>query len=124
MDRSAFAGRACLGAALFLALALPASSQDRPIAGTYTIGGESLSDPPPGEAKNTHLRLYLTGAAARDLYKALKTKPMADECTGPNAQTKLDRGISCTMQAGGKEFECSLGIDLRTQKLAPFSSDC
>ena len=111
-------------AGLLLAVVAPASSQDRPLSGTYAIGGESLSDAPPNEAKDTHLRLYLSGAAARDLYKVLKAKPMADECTGPNAHTKLDRGISCTMQAGGKEFECSLGIDLRTQKLAPFSSDC
>jgi len=114
MHRAAIA--ACL---LLAAFAIPASSQDAPkkLSGTYAIAGKEAVDPPPGQANDTHLQLFLTGTAARDLYKALKVKAVADECLGDGALSKLQGAIACTMHAGGKEYECSLAIDLKNQKL-------
>ena len=111
--------RIALAFLLALAVALPASSQEdfRPLEGTYIITGASQSDPPPGEARDTHFHVYLTGAPARDLFEAMKVKATPDECTGPDAQSKFDRNIACTKHAGGKEYECSFAIDLRAQKL-------
>ena len=109
---------ACL---LLAAIAIPASSQDgaQKLTGTYAIAGKEALDPPPGQPQDTHLQLFLDGAAARDLYHALKVKATPDECTGPGALSKFQGGIACTMQAGGKEYECSLAIDLAGQKLDP-----
>jgi hypothetical protein len=115
----ALARQASFVVLLGLLVALPAASQDeyRPLAGSYLVGGEPSVDPEPGAPTDTHLQVFLTGSAARDLYRALKTKAVPDECVGPNAHSKFDRGIACTMQADGKEFECSFAVDLRTQKL-------
>jgi len=107
------------GCLLLAAVAIPASSQDapKPLTGSYAIAGKEAIDPPPDQARDTHLQLFLTGAAARDLYNALKVKAVADECIGGGARSKLQGAIACTMQAGGKEYECSLAIDLKNQKL-------
>jgi hypothetical protein len=104
---------------LLAALAIPAASQDntKKLTGSYAIAGRDAVDPPPGQPKDTHLQLFLTGGAARDLYNALKVKAVADECLGDGARSKFQGAIACTMQAGGKQYECSLAIDLRQQKL-------
>ena len=120
MHRAAFA--ACL---LLAAVAIPAASQDseKQLTGTYAIAGKEAVDPPPGQPNDTHLQLFLTGNAARDLYNAMKVKATPDECTGHNARSKFDGGIACTMQEGGKEYECSLAIDIKKQTLDPIY-DC
>lgn len=114
--RTSLAAAACL---LLAAVAIPASSQEatKKLTGSYAIAGKEAVDPPPGQAKDTHLQLFLSGSAARDLYNALKVKATPDECTGPDARSKFQGGIACTMQAGGKEYECSLAIDLKKQTL-------
>ena len=107
-------------ASLLLAVvAIPASSQDAPkkLTGTDAIAGKEAIDPPPDQPKDTHLQLFLSGSAAKDLYNALKVKATVDECTGPNARSKFQGGIACTMLDGGKEYECSLAIDIKNQKL-------
>jgi len=110
---------AAIAACLLAAFAIPASSQDtaKRLSGTYEIGGKEAIDPPPDQPKDSHLRLYLSGSAAKDLYNALKVKATVDECTGPNARSKFQGGIACTMLEGGKEYECSLAIDIKNQKL-------
>ena len=116
---AALARKSALVLMLGAFVALPAASRDdyRPLAGSYLVGGEPSVDPAPGVAADTHLQVFLTGAAARDLYRALKVPAVPDECVGPDARSKFDRGIACTMQADGREFECSFAVDLRTQKL-------
>ena len=112
--------RAVLAASLLLAVfAVPASSQDAPkaLTGTYAIAGKEAVDPPPDQANDTHLQLFLSGNAARDLYQAMKVKEVPDECIGHNAHSKFQGGIACTMLDGGKEYECSLAIDIKNQKL-------
>jgi len=111
---------ATTGCLLLVAIAIPAASQEpQPLTGTYAIAGKEAVDPPPDQPKDTHLQLYLSGNAARDLYKAMKVKPVADECIGDGAQSKFEGGIACTMHAGGKQYECSLAIDIKNQKLDP-----
>jgi hypothetical protein len=115
--RSWTAATACL---LLAAIAIPAASQEpKPLTGTYAIAGKEAVDPPPDQANDTHLQLFLSGNAARDLYKAMKVKAVPDECIGQGAQSKFEGGIACTMHAGGKEYECSLAIDIKNQKLDP-----
>ena len=87
----------CTPAIITLALLIaadPAHSDDsaQPISGTYALGGATLMDPPANEAKNTHLRLYLTGNAARDLYAALPTPAVHDECLDDGSVTKAVAG--------------------------------
>ena len=109
---------ACL---LLAAVAIPASPQDgaKQLTGTYAIAGKEAIDPPPGQPEDTHLQLFLEGAAARDLYHAMKVEATPDECTGPDARSKFQGGIACTMHAGGRDYECSLAIDIAGQKLDP-----
>ena len=116
--RAAIVVAACL---LLAAAAIPAASQDAPgiLTGTYAIAGKDAIDPPPGQPQDTHLQLFLEGDAARDLYHAMKVKGTPDECTGPDATSKFDGGIACTMHEGGKAYECSLAIDIAGQKLDP-----
>ena len=112
--------RAAFATFLLLAtVAIPAASQDdtRKLTGSYAIAGKVAVDPPPGQPKDSHLQLFLSGSAARDLYNALKVKAVADECLGDGARSKFQGAIACTMQAGGKDYECSLAIDLQQQKL-------
>ena len=49
----------------------------------------------------------------------MKVKGTPDECTGPEAVSKFEGGIACTMHEGGKAYECSLAIDIAGQKLDP-----
>ena len=107
--------------ALLAAIAIPAASQDAPrqLTGTYAIAGKEAIDPPPGQPTDTHLQLYLDGAAAKDLYHAMKARPVPDECIGNGARSKFQGGIACTMHGGGKAYECSLAIDIASQKLDP-----
>ena len=115
--RTVTATAACL---LLVAIAIPAASQEpKTLTGTYAIAGKEAVDPPPDQPRDTHLQLYLSGNSARDLYKAMKVKAVPDECIGSGAQSKFEGGIACTMHAGGKEFECSLAIDIKNQKVDP-----
>ena len=104
---------------LLAGIAIPASPQDadKALTGTYAIAGKEAIDPPPDQPGDTHLQLFLSGSAAKDLYDALKVKPVADECIGGNAKSKFQGAIACTMHEGGKEYECSFAVDLKNQKL-------
>ena len=102
----------CTPAIITLALLIaadPAHSEDsaKPISGTYALGGATLIDPPANEAKNTHLRLYLTGNAARELYAALPTPAVHDECLDDGSMTKAVGGTSCTRMEDADVYECS-----------------
>jgi hypothetical protein len=107
-------------AALFivcLVLVVTAAEPKR-LSGTYSLSSASRVDSPPSEPKNTHLRLYLTGGAASELYSALLSKPRRDECFDDGSLTKAEGEIMCTRHPTGSH-ECWLGIELRTQKVVP-----
>jgi len=111
--------RVAFVACLLAVVAIPASSQDaeKKLSGTYEFAGKEAIDPPPDQPKDTHLQLYLSGSAAKDLYNALKAKAVADECIGGGAKSKFQGAIACTMHEGGKTYECSFAVDLKNQKL-------
>ena len=74
---AALARKSALVVLLGAFVALPAASQDdyRPLAGSYLVGGEPSVDPAPGVVADTHLQLFLTGAAARDLLRMTRLAP-------------------------------------------------
>jgi hypothetical protein len=87
----------------------------QPLQGAYKVGGATLMDPPASEAQDTHFYLDLEGSAARDLYKAMKAKPVDGVCGEAGDLTKKQGGVQCTMVKGGREFHCAFGVELKTQ---------
>ena len=98
-----------------LAFSLSAADPKR-LTGTYALSPASLIDPAPGEQKDTHLRLHLTGAAATDVYRALRSKPKRDECLDDGSLSKTQGEIMCTRHVKG-DHECWFGIELKTRKV-------
>ena len=96
-----------------------AQPEERALTGSYALSGATLVDAPPEEARDTHLRLHLTGAAARDLFAAMKADAEYDACLDDGAHSKRLGGTVCTRDAGGETFECSLSIELSTQTVVP-----
>lgn len=90
---------------------------EAPLRGTYFLAGKTLVDPPPGEARDSHLYLELTGAAARSLYARMKTRPIEDPCGDPGDTLKAQGAIQCARAARGRDYRCWLGIDLDGQRV-------
>ncbi len=103
---------------LILLAALPVAAwQYKSLSGQYRIAGQTVIDPPPSEAQDTHLHLALSGAAARDLYNAMKVAPEPDECAGDGALIKTIGEMQCLRSEDGKEFQCSFAIDIANQTI-------
>lgn len=96
-----------------------AQTDESILTGSYAVSGATLVDPPPEEPRDTHLRLHLTGAAARDLFAALKTEAEYDACLDDGSHRKRLGGTVCTRDPAGRTFECSLSIELSTQTVLP-----
>lgn len=90
---------------------------EAPLRGTYFLAGKTLVDPPPGEARDSHLYMEITGSAARALYARLKARPMEDPCGNGGETLKAQGGIQCSRDARGKDYRCWLGIDLAGQRV-------
>lgn len=86
------------------------------LSGSYYIGGKTMVDPPENEKDDTHLRIFLNGASARDLYLAMKVRPINDECLLDGSITKFIGGTACIKHVNGK-FECSLSINIKSQRV-------
>jgi len=108
-----------LTVAMSLAFSLSAADPKR-LTGTYALSSASLIDPAPGEEKEAHLRLHLTGAAATDVYRALRSKPARDECLDDGSLSKTQGEIICTRHVKG-DHECWFGIELKTRKVVAAS---
>ena len=87
----------------------------RPLRGEYRIGGRTLVDAPPDEPRDTHLHLFLTGSAARDLYEAMKTRPRRDACSDDGTLVKTAGEMQC--RRSGERFECAFAVDLARQRI-------
>ena len=105
-----------LGVALTVSSAIMAASEGT-LTGNFALAGATAIDPPEGEPQNTHLQLFITGDAARELYWAMPGEATPDECLGDGSMTKFHGGTACTMHHRGKDFECALGIDIREQRV-------
>jgi hypothetical protein len=110
-------------ACLLLAVLLPWQSSvaetitEAPLRGTYFLAGKTLVDPPPGESRDSHLYMELTGNGARDLYARMKTRPMEDPCGNRGDTLKTLGAIQCGRDARGKDYRCWLGIDMAGQRV-------
>lgn len=110
--------------AFLVAIALAAAggvhADEHPLTGTYELGGATLVDPPPGEDPRSRFRVFLTGAAAKDLYDALHAAAEDDECLGDGSLAKRSGGIACTRLAEDGSYECSfaVGVDGRAVESA------
>jgi hypothetical protein len=91
-------------------------ADEHPLTGTYELGGATLVDPPPGEDPRSRFRVFLTGAAAKDLYDALRATAEDDECLGDGSKSKRSGGIVCTKLAEDGSYECAfaVGVDGQT----------
>lgn len=99
-----------------LLVAGAAHADEKPLTGSYEIGGATLVDPPPGEDPGSRFRVFLTGAAAKDLYDALHATAEDDECLGDGSKAKTSGGIVCRKLAEDGSYECAfaVGVDGRT----------
>ncbi len=87
--------------------------------GEYRFHGKTLVDPPPGEARATHLGLVIEGAAARDLYRRMKVRGERDLCLDDGSRSKTQGPVRCTELAGKQGWRCEFAIELDTFALVP-----
>lgn len=88
------------------------------LSGEMLIGGATLVDPPPGDVKNTHAYLTITGAAALGLYRSMAAPEEDDFCRGDGRKLKRAGTLSCSIAAGGREVICDFAVDLRSGVMA------
>lgn len=107
--------------ALILSLACTAlpihAQQFKPLAGEYSIGGQTVIDPPPNESHTTHLYVALAGNTARDLYNNMRVTTISDACGEPGALLKSIGNMQCTRDADGKDYQCNFAIDIAKQRI-------
>ncbi len=103
-------------AVLASGLAAVAFAATHTLSGEYYIGGKTMVDPSENEKKDTHFRIFLNGASARDLYLAMKVRPVKDECLLDGSTTKFIGGTACTKHVNGK-FECSFSVNIKAQRV-------
>jgi hypothetical protein len=87
------------------------AQQSSDVRGTAFISGKTPVDPPPEEPKNTHAYLQLSGPAALQMYRAMRTKEEKNECEPPK---KLKRAgeLMCTITADGRSAVCDFSVNL------------
>lgn len=100
-----------------IAQAAPAADLAGALQGEYRFHGKTLVDPPPSEARDSHLGLLLEGPLARDLFKRMKAKAVRDICLDDGSRSKTQGPLRCTELAGGKAWRCEFAIQLDTLKL-------
>lgn len=110
-------GAAVLVATVGLAMAAHVGDVRR-LAGFYHWRGATLVDPPPGEARDTHLVVNLEGSAARELYERLGTTPVRDACLDDGSLTRQRNALRCTRHPEPGRYTCDFAIDARSGRLA------
>lgn len=101
--------------ALLCAPCLVSAADWQPLSGTYAVTGASLIDPMPDESPNSHFRMQLTGASAKDLYLSIPGSAVIDDCTG--GQSKSVGELQCLYFKDGDKYECAFAIDLIENKI-------
>jgi len=102
--------------ALVSSISISASSEQK-IVGTYMLSGKTIIDAPDNEPKNTHFRIYLSGASAKSMYQAMKVRAVKNECLTDGSLSKSIGGTECIKSASGKVFNCSFAINIQTQRV-------
>ncbi len=85
------------------------------IEGSYAITAENYLDPASDEPRDSHFRIQLRGRSARELYAAMKTQPVVDECTGALAKNLGE--MQCLYFKESSSYECHFSIDLARQSI-------
>ena len=102
--------------ALLVSVAYAQADGVKKLAGTLSVTTESPTDPKPNEAPKSHVRFYIAGPAAAELYRALPSKAHRDECFADGTVTKTRGEIMCSRHPKAT-YECWFGIELSTQKV-------
>ena len=89
----------------------------QPLSGQFEIAGATAVDPPPGEPRNTHLRVHLTGDSARALYEHMKVGPEEHPCGDPEGLSKSIGGMTCLRRHADGGHECWFAIDIAEQRI-------
>ena len=90
----------------------------KPLTGQFDLTGQTPVDPPPEEPRNTHLRIYLTGEAARTLYTNMKVTPQKAMCGEKNQRLEKTIGEMLCSASDGTKYECWFAIDIAKQKIS------
>lgn len=85
------------------------------IDGIYAITSESYLDPSVNETEDSHYRIQLKGKSAKDLYEAIKTKAVIDECTGGLAKNAGE--MQCLYFKESSGYECHFSINIIKQSI-------
>jgi len=124
MDQPAtWFGRVALtGAIVAIGVACTAARADgypgmQPLTGQWALAGATPVDPPAGERRDSHLRVFLTGEAARAIYDRLPGLPAADPCGEDGDQVKVAGGMQCARLSRAAGYECRFAIDLEHQAI-------
>ncbi|MCM8612886.1 hypothetical protein [Accumulibacter sp.] len=89
-----------------------AAGQAGALQGEYEFHGRTRVDPPPDEARDTHLGLVLEGTVARDLYRRLRVRAVRDACLDDGSRSKTHGPLRCTETANGRSWRCEFAIQL------------
>jgi len=101
--------------ALALTGATATAADWKPLEGTAAVTAQNYLDPAPGERKDSHWRVQLSGESAKELYLAMKGRESKDECTG--GVMRQAGQMRCTKLASPLRYACDFSIDLRRQKI-------
>jgi hypothetical protein len=72
-------------------------------------------NPAKDEQKSSHYRLQLKGDSAKDLYNAMRIKPVLGDCTGGLAKNIGE--MQCIYFKAGKTYLCNFAINIAEQSI-------
>jgi hypothetical protein len=88
--------------------------------GKFIISGEDAIDPPLKQPKD-RVAFLLAGDAAEKIYKALPAAPSNEDVCEEGMKMKRSGGLTC-ISHGGKSYECSVAILLKSGQTRPFGA--
>lgn len=103
--------------ALFLIGSISIAAGDyvpKSLTGKYAVYGSTLIDPDLAKPQDSNFYFFLEGEPARDMYIAMKEKPVIDACRDDGSLSKTSGNIAC-VETPEKTYECSFSINLATQ---------
>ena len=89
----------------------------RELTGQYDITGKTAVDPKPTEPRNTHLRIFLVGSAAKTLYENMDVEPKTHLCGATDGPVKIIDSMMCESSADDDGYKCWFAIDIANQKI-------
>lgn len=101
---------------LIMALSSVAFSANwKDVDGIYAVTSKDYLDSSENEAGHTHYRIQLRGDSAKDLYAAMESGTIKDECTG--ASLKKIGDMKCLYFEESLSYECHFSIDIEKQRI-------